>query len=143
MVRDSMAAALRPSSGVLLQALQISVYPGVGGSGSACYRCPLGGIGGLSPGKEERDGREGTKRYLLTENIVKLKEFQHKKVAVACNLPGTKGILDLFDQIQRQGRMIDCNDAEMILSLKNCLLLFGGLFCPLPIAWYLNMLSNS
>ncbi|XP_008990203.4 pentatricopeptide repeat-containing protein 2, mitochondrial isoform X1 [Callithrix jacchus] len=73
MVRDSMAAALRPSSGVLLQALQISVYPGVGGSGSACCRCPL-----------------GAKRYLLTDNIVKLKEFQHKKVAIACNLPGTK-----------------------------------------------------
>uniref|UniRef100_F6WCE1 Pentatricopeptide repeat-containing protein 2, mitochondrial n=3 Tax=Callithrix jacchus TaxID=9483 RepID=F6WCE1_CALJA len=73
MVRDSMAAALRPGSGVLLQALQISVYPGVGGSGSACCRCPL-----------------GAKRYLLTDNIVKLKEFQHKKVAIACNLPGTK-----------------------------------------------------
>ncbi|XP_037594090.1 pentatricopeptide repeat-containing protein 2, mitochondrial isoform X4 [Cebus imitator] len=73
MVRDGMAAALRPSCGVLLQALQFSAYPGVGGSGSACYRCPL-----------------GAKRYLLTDNIVKLKEFQHKKVAVACNLPGTK-----------------------------------------------------
>ncbi|XP_012317608.1 pentatricopeptide repeat-containing protein 2, mitochondrial isoform X1 [Aotus nancymaae] len=73
MVRDGMAAALRPSSGVLLRALQISVNPGVGGSGSACCRCPL-----------------GAKRYLLTDNIVKLKEFQHKKVAVACNLPGTK-----------------------------------------------------
>uniref|UniRef100_A0A2K5PY44 Pentatricopeptide repeat-containing protein 2, mitochondrial n=1 Tax=Cebus imitator TaxID=2715852 RepID=A0A2K5PY44_CEBIM len=68
-----MVAALWPSCGVLLQALQILVYPGVGGSGSACYRCPL-----------------GAKRYLLTGNIVKLKEFQHKKVAVACNLPGTK-----------------------------------------------------
>uniref|UniRef100_F7H3Q6 Pentatricopeptide repeat domain 2 n=1 Tax=Callithrix jacchus TaxID=9483 RepID=F7H3Q6_CALJA len=76
MVRDSMAAALRPGSGVLLQALQISVYPGVGGSGSACCRCPL-----------------GAKRYLLTDNIVKLKEFQHKKVAIACNLPGTKGTM--------------------------------------------------
>ncbi|XP_032134698.1 pentatricopeptide repeat-containing protein 2, mitochondrial isoform X1 [Sapajus apella] len=73
MVRDGMAAALRPSCGVLLQALQFSAYPGAGGSGSACYRCPL-----------------GAKRYLLTDNIVKLKEFQHKKVAVACNLPGTK-----------------------------------------------------
>lgn len=31
------------------------------------------------------------KRYLLTDNIVKLKEFQHKKIAIAYNLPGTKG----------------------------------------------------
>lgn len=31
------------------------------------------------------------KRYLLTDNIVKLKEFQHKKVAIGHNLPGTKG----------------------------------------------------
>uniref|UniRef100_A0A2K5UWI0 Pentatricopeptide repeat-containing protein 2, mitochondrial n=1 Tax=Macaca fascicularis TaxID=9541 RepID=A0A2K5UWI0_MACFA len=68
-----MAAALRPSSRVLLQAPQISMYPGVGGSGSVSCRCPL-----------------GAKRYLLTDNVVKLKEFQQKKVAVACSLPGTK-----------------------------------------------------
>uniref|UniRef100_A0A1D5QJU9 Pentatricopeptide repeat-containing protein 2, mitochondrial n=1 Tax=Macaca mulatta TaxID=9544 RepID=A0A1D5QJU9_MACMU len=68
-----MAAALRPSSRVLLQASQISMYPGVGGSGSVSCRCPL-----------------GAKRYLLTDNVVKLKEFQQKKVAVACSLPGTK-----------------------------------------------------
>ncbi|XP_009447208.3 pentatricopeptide repeat-containing protein 2, mitochondrial isoform X2 [Pan paniscus] len=73
MVRDSMAAAFRPSNRVLLQALQILVYPGVGGSGSVSCRCPL-----------------GAKRYLLTDNVVKLKEFQQKKVAVACNLSGTK-----------------------------------------------------
>uniref|UniRef100_A0A8I3WUS2 Pentatricopeptide repeat domain 2 n=1 Tax=Callithrix jacchus TaxID=9483 RepID=A0A8I3WUS2_CALJA len=85
MVRDSMAAALRPGSGVLLQALQISVYPGVGGSGSACCRCPL-----------------GAKRYLLTDNIVKLKEFQHKKVAIACNLPGTKGALEVLIEMKNQ-----------------------------------------
>uniref|UniRef100_A0A2K5DQF6 Pentatricopeptide repeat domain 2 n=1 Tax=Aotus nancymaae TaxID=37293 RepID=A0A2K5DQF6_AOTNA len=85
MVRDGMAAALRPSSGVLLRALQISVNPGVGGSGSACCRCPL-----------------GAKRYLLTDNIVKLKEFQHKKVAVACNLPGTKGALEVLMEMRNQ-----------------------------------------
>uniref|UniRef100_A0A2K6L2V5 Pentatricopeptide repeat-containing protein 2, mitochondrial n=1 Tax=Rhinopithecus bieti TaxID=61621 RepID=A0A2K6L2V5_RHIBE len=72
-VRDGMAAALRPLSRVLLRALQISVYPGVGGSGSVSCRCPL-----------------GAKRYLLTDNVVKLKEFQQQKVAVACSLPGTK-----------------------------------------------------
>ncbi|EHH26563.1 Pentatricopeptide repeat-containing protein 2 [Macaca mulatta] len=33
---------------------------------------------------------KSTKRYLLTDNVVKLKEFQQKKVAVACSLPGTK-----------------------------------------------------
>ncbi|XP_007176006.2 pentatricopeptide repeat-containing protein 2, mitochondrial isoform X1 [Balaenoptera acutorostrata] len=69
-----MAAAFRPAKQVLpLQALRSLVYPGLGGSGSTCSRCPL-----------------GAKRYLLTDNIVKLKDFQHKKVAVACNLPGTK-----------------------------------------------------
>ncbi|XP_066887236.1 pentatricopeptide repeat-containing protein 2, mitochondrial isoform X4 [Kogia breviceps] len=62
-----MAVAFRPPKQVLpLQALQSLVYPGVGGLGSTCSRCPLG------------------------DNIVKLKDFQHKKVAVACNLPGTK-----------------------------------------------------
>ncbi|XP_022451180.1 pentatricopeptide repeat-containing protein 2, mitochondrial isoform X3 [Delphinapterus leucas] len=69
-----MAAAFQPPKQVLpLQALRSLVYPGLGGLGSTCSRCPL-----------------GAKRYLLTDNIVKLKDFQHKKVAVACNLPGTK-----------------------------------------------------
>ncbi|KAI2537858.1 pentatricopeptide repeat domain 2 [Homo sapiens] len=65
MVRDSMAAAFRPSNRVLLQALQILVYPGVGGSGSVSCRCPLGGIRGFSLGKEGRDGREGSVRSQL------------------------------------------------------------------------------
>ncbi|XP_007457118.1 PREDICTED: pentatricopeptide repeat-containing protein 2, mitochondrial isoform X1 [Lipotes vexillifer] len=69
-----MAAAFQPPKQVLqLQALRSLVYPGLGGLGSTCSRYPL-----------------GAKRYLLTDNIVKLKDFQHKKVAVACNLPGTK-----------------------------------------------------
>ncbi|XP_057597326.1 pentatricopeptide repeat-containing protein 2, mitochondrial isoform X1 [Hippopotamus amphibius kiboko] len=69
-----MAATLWPPKQVLLlRALRSLVFPGVGGSGSTCCRCPL-----------------GAKRYLLTDNIVKLKEFQHKKVAVACKLTGTK-----------------------------------------------------
>lgn len=37
------------------------------------------------------------------------------------------------DQIQRQGRMIDCDDIETILSLKNCLLLFEDCFPPCPL----------
>ncbi|XP_036888024.1 pentatricopeptide repeat-containing protein 2, mitochondrial isoform X2 [Sturnira hondurensis] len=68
-----MAAAFRPLKLSLLQALRSLVYPRVGGSGSSCCRCPL-----------------GAKRYLLTDNIVKLREFQQKKVAIAHNLPGTK-----------------------------------------------------
>ncbi|XP_055277860.1 pentatricopeptide repeat-containing protein 2, mitochondrial [Moschus berezovskii] len=68
-----MAATFRPPKQVLLQALRSPAYPWVGGSGSTCCLCPL-----------------GAKRYLLTDSIVKLKEFQRKKVAVACNLPGTK-----------------------------------------------------
>ncbi|XP_040118629.1 pentatricopeptide repeat-containing protein 2, mitochondrial isoform X3 [Oryx dammah] len=69
-----MAATFRaPKQVLLLQALRSLLYPWVGGSGSTCCLCPL-----------------GAKRYLLTDSIVKLKEFQRKKVAVACNLPGTK-----------------------------------------------------
>ncbi|XP_052515151.1 pentatricopeptide repeat-containing protein 2, mitochondrial [Budorcas taxicolor] len=69
-----MAATFRsPKRVLVLQALRSLVYPWVGGSGSTCCLCPL-----------------GAKRYLLTDSIVKLKEFQRKKVAVACNLPGTK-----------------------------------------------------
>uniref|UniRef100_A0A8C9PX06 Pentatricopeptide repeat-containing protein 2, mitochondrial n=1 Tax=Spermophilus dauricus TaxID=99837 RepID=A0A8C9PX06_SPEDA len=49
------------------------LYPGVEGTGSNCCRCPL-----------------RAKQYLLTDNIMKLKEFQLKKLAVAYNLPGTK-----------------------------------------------------
>ncbi|XP_062067927.1 pentatricopeptide repeat-containing protein 2, mitochondrial, partial [Lepus europaeus] len=71
--RDRMAVARRPLERLLRRALRLLVYPGAEGSGSACCHCPL-----------------GARRYLLTDNIVKLKEFQHKKVAVACSLPGTK-----------------------------------------------------
>uniref|UniRef100_A0A2K5J6D0 Pentatricopeptide repeat domain 2 n=2 Tax=Colobus angolensis palliatus TaxID=336983 RepID=A0A2K5J6D0_COLAP len=84
-VREGMAAALRPSSRVLLQAPQILVYPGVGGSGSVSCRCPL-----------------GAKRYLLTDNVMKLKEFQQQKVAVACSLPGTKGALEVLIEMKNQ-----------------------------------------
>ncbi|ELV10803.1 Pentatricopeptide repeat-containing protein 2 [Tupaia chinensis] len=65
-----MAVTFRP---VLLRALRIALYSAVGGSGSTCCQCPL-----------------GAKRYLLTDDTVKLKEFQRKKVAVAHNLPGTR-----------------------------------------------------
>lgn len=71
--RNNMATVFRP-----LERLRVprpSLHPGVTGSGSACCRCTL-----------------GAKRYLLTDNIVKLKEFQHKKIAIAYNLPGTKEI---------------------------------------------------
>ncbi|XP_069348228.1 pentatricopeptide repeat-containing protein 2, mitochondrial [Eulemur rufifrons] len=68
-----MAAAFLPSRRVPLRVLRIPLYPGVGGSGSSCCRCSV-----------------GARRYLLTDNIIKLKEFQHKKVAVAYSLHGTK-----------------------------------------------------
>uniref|UniRef100_A0A8D1NHJ3 Pentatricopeptide repeat domain 2 n=1 Tax=Sus scrofa TaxID=9823 RepID=A0A8D1NHJ3_PIG len=80
---DNMAAAFRSPQQVLL--LRSLVWPGVLDSGSTCCRCPL-----------------GAKRYLLTENIMKLKEFQHKKVAVACNLPGTKGALEVMIEMKNQ-----------------------------------------
>ncbi|XP_058140503.2 pentatricopeptide repeat-containing protein 2, mitochondrial [Dasypus novemcinctus] len=68
-----MAAPSRPTERVLRRALLSSVYPVAGGSGSCCCRCPF-----------------GAKRYLLTDNVVKLKEFQQMKVIAAYNLPGTK-----------------------------------------------------
>ncbi|XP_023585298.1 pentatricopeptide repeat-containing protein 2, mitochondrial isoform X1 [Trichechus manatus latirostris] len=68
-----MAAVSQAFKGFLLQALRSSLYTGVSGSGSSCCRCPL-----------------GAKRYLLTDNVMKLKEFQHRKVAIARNLLGTK-----------------------------------------------------
>ncbi|GAB1298486.1 Pentatricopeptide repeat-containing protein 2, mitochondrial [Apodemus speciosus] len=68
-----MATVFRPLE--RLRAPRPSLLPGVTGSGSACCRCTL-----------------GAKRYLLTDNIVKLKEFQHKKMAIAYNLSGTKEI---------------------------------------------------
>ncbi|KAF0887413.1 PTCD2 protein, partial [Crocuta crocuta] len=40
--QDSMAATVRLPKHVLLFTLQSSAYPGVGGSGSTCCRCPLG-----------------------------------------------------------------------------------------------------
>lgn len=68
-----MAVVFRPLE--RLRAPRPSLSPGATGSGSACFRRAL-----------------GAKRYLLTDSVVKLREFQHKKVAVAYNLPGTKEI---------------------------------------------------
>uniref|UniRef100_A0A5F9DFC5 Microtubule associated protein 1B n=1 Tax=Oryctolagus cuniculus TaxID=9986 RepID=A0A5F9DFC5_RABIT len=83
--RDRMAVARRPLERLLLRALRLSVYTGAEGSGPVCCHCPL-----------------GARRYLLTDNIVKLKEFQHKKVAIACSLPGTKGALEVLIEMKNQ-----------------------------------------
>ncbi|XP_004420599.1 PREDICTED: pentatricopeptide repeat-containing protein 2, mitochondrial [Ceratotherium simum simum] len=85
----------------LLRALGSWVRPGAGGSGPACCRCPL-----------------GAKRYLLTDSIVKLKEFQHKKVAIACNLPGTKEsyLRDLEEKVT-QNRLILREELRTLLHL--------------------------
>ncbi|XP_007104543.2 pentatricopeptide repeat-containing protein 2, mitochondrial isoform X2 [Physeter macrocephalus] len=100
-----MAVAFRPPKQVLpLQALQSLVYPGVGGLGSTCSRCPL-----------------GAKRYLLTDNIVKLKDFQHKKVAVACNLPGTKETyLRNLEEKLTQSKLILKEELRTLLHLCEC-----------------------
>ncbi|XP_073933426.1 pentatricopeptide repeat-containing protein 2, mitochondrial isoform X2 [Castor canadensis] len=65
-VRENMAAAFRALERVWLQAPRTSECPGVASTVSACCRCPLG------------------------DNVMKLKEFQHLKMAVAYNLSGTK-----------------------------------------------------
>ncbi|XP_070332900.1 pentatricopeptide repeat-containing protein 2, mitochondrial isoform X1 [Odocoileus virginianus] len=97
-----MAATFRTSKQVfLLQALRSLVYPWVGGSGSTCCLCPL-----------------GAKRYLLTDSTVKLKEFQRKKVAVACNLPGTKETyLRKLEEKLTQNKLILKEELRTLLHL--------------------------
>ncbi|XP_045854846.1 pentatricopeptide repeat-containing protein 2, mitochondrial isoform X2 [Meles meles] len=96
-----MAATIRLPKHDLLQALRSSVYPGVGGSGSTCCRCPL-----------------GAKRYLLTDSIVKLEEFQHKKVAIAYHLPGTKATyLRNMEEKLTQNKLILKEELKTLLHL--------------------------
>ncbi|XP_047587067.1 pentatricopeptide repeat-containing protein 2, mitochondrial isoform X2 [Lutra lutra] len=96
-----MAATIRLPKHDLLQALRSSVYPGVGGSGSTCCRCPL-----------------GAKRYLLTDSIVKLEEFQHKKVAIAYHLPGTKATyLRNMEEKLTQNKLILKAELKTLLHL--------------------------
>ncbi|KAK1345195.1 hypothetical protein QTO34_013905 [Cnephaeus nilssonii] len=96
-----MAVALRPTKQAVLRALRSSVYAGVGGSGSAGCRCPL-----------------GAKRYLLTDNIVKLKEFQQKKVAIAYSLPGTKETyLSNLEEKLTQNKLILKEELRTLLHL--------------------------
>ncbi|XP_057163425.1 pentatricopeptide repeat-containing protein 2, mitochondrial isoform X3 [Ursus arctos] len=96
-----MAATIRLPKHDLLQALRSSVYPGVGGSGFTCCRCPL-----------------GAKRYLLTDNIVKLKEFQHKKVSVAYHLPGSKATyLRKMEEKLTQNKLIFKEELKTLLHL--------------------------
>ncbi|KAK2491352.1 hypothetical protein MC885_019922 [Smutsia gigantea] len=96
-----MAAALRPSKQIQLQALRNLLYPGVGGSDSACCRCP-----------------RGAKRYLLTDNVMKLKEFQQKKVAIAYHLPGTKETyLRNLEEKLTQNKLILKDELKTMLHL--------------------------
>lgn len=94
-----MATVFRPLES--LRPPRPSLHPGVIGSGSACCRCTL-----------------GAKRYLLTDNIVKLKEFQHKKVAIAYNLPSTKEIyFRNLEEKLTQNRLILKEELKTLLHL--------------------------
>ncbi|XP_007941557.1 pentatricopeptide repeat-containing protein 2, mitochondrial [Orycteropus afer afer] len=96
-----MAAVFHPSERILLQALRSWGHPWVGGSGFCCCRCPL-----------------GAKRYLLTDNIMKLKEFQCKKVAIAHNLPGTKETyLRNLEEKLTQNKLILKEELKTLLHL--------------------------
>lgn len=94
-----MATVFRP-----LERLRVpcpSLHPGVTGSCSACSRCTL-----------------GAKRYLLTDSIVKLKEFQQKKVAIAYNLPSTKAIyLRNLEEKLTQNKLILKEELKTALHL--------------------------
>ncbi|XP_059132501.1 pentatricopeptide repeat-containing protein 2, mitochondrial isoform X1 [Peromyscus eremicus] len=94
-----MATVFRPLE--RLRAPRPSLHPGVTGSGSACGRCTL-----------------GAKRYLLTDSIVKLKEFQQKKVAIAYNLPSTKEIyFRNLEEKLTQNRLILKEELKTLLHL--------------------------
>ncbi|XP_036266077.1 pentatricopeptide repeat-containing protein 2, mitochondrial isoform X2 [Pipistrellus kuhlii] len=96
-----MAVALRPPKPTVLRTLRSWVLAGVGGAGSPCCRCPL-----------------GAKRYLLTDNIVKLKAFQQKKVAVAYSLPGTKETyLSNLEEKLTQNKLILKEELRTLLHL--------------------------
>ncbi|XP_075397271.1 pentatricopeptide repeat-containing protein 2, mitochondrial [Tenrec ecaudatus] len=98
-----MAAASQPPERVLLLALRSCVRPRVSLVGSGCCQCPL-----------------GAKRYLLTENIVKLKEFQHKKVVIANSLPGTKEIyFRNLEEKLTQNNLILKEELKTLLHLCN------------------------
>ncbi|CAO2592819.1 Pentatricopeptide repeat-containing protein 2, mitochondrial [Lemmus lemmus] len=94
-----MATVFRPLE--RLRAPRPSLHPGVTGSGSACGRYTL-----------------GAKRYLLTDSIVKLKEFQQKKVAIAYNLPSTKAIyFRNLEEKLTQNRLILKEELKTVLHL--------------------------
>ncbi|XP_036062872.1 pentatricopeptide repeat-containing protein 2, mitochondrial isoform X2 [Onychomys torridus] len=94
-----MATVFRPLE--RLRAPRPSLHPGVTGSGSACGRCTL-----------------GAKRYLLTDSIVKLKEFQQKKVAIAYNLPSTKEIyFRTLEEKLTQNKLILKEELKTLLHL--------------------------
>ncbi|XP_038179523.1 pentatricopeptide repeat-containing protein 2, mitochondrial isoform X2 [Arvicola amphibius] len=94
-----MATVFRPLE--RLWAPRPSLHPGVTGSGSACGRCTL-----------------GAKRYLLTDSIVKLKEFQQKKVAIAYNLPSTKAIyFRNLEEKLTQNKLILKEELKTVLHL--------------------------
>ncbi|XP_050009787.1 pentatricopeptide repeat-containing protein 2, mitochondrial isoform X1 [Alexandromys fortis] len=58
------------------------------------------------------------KRYLLTDSIVKLKEFQQKKVAVAYNLPSTKAIyFRNLEEKLTQNKLILKEELKTVLHL--------------------------
>ncbi|XP_036166252.1 pentatricopeptide repeat-containing protein 2, mitochondrial isoform X1 [Myotis myotis] len=96
-----MAVALRPRKQAVLRALRALLCAGVGGSGSAGCRCPL-----------------GAKRYLLTDNVVKLKEFQQKKVAIAYSLPGTRETyLSSLEEKLTQNKLILKEELRTLLHL--------------------------
>nr|XP_048297509.1 pentatricopeptide repeat-containing protein 2, mitochondrial-like [Myodes glareolus] len=94
-----MATVFRPLE--RLRAPRPSLHPGVTGSGSACGRCTL-----------------GAKRYLLTDSIMKLKEFQQKKVAIAYNLPSTKAVyFRNLEEKLTQNKLILKEELKTVLHL--------------------------
>ncbi|KAL1782898.1 pentatricopeptide repeat-containing protein 2, mitochondrial isoform X1 [Sigmodon hispidus] len=94
-----MATVFRPLE--RLRATRPLLHLGVKGSGFACGRCTF-----------------KAKRYLLTDSIMKLKEFQQKKVATAYNLPSTKAIyFRNLEEKLNQNKLILKEELKTVLHL--------------------------
>ncbi|XP_056602159.1 pentatricopeptide repeat-containing protein 2, mitochondrial [Triplophysa dalaica] len=62
--------------------------------------------------------RDGAKRYLLSEDVVKLQDFQHRKLAVAHQMAGSKGYyFDMVNQKMEKNELILKDELKLLLHL--------------------------
>nr|XP_040053883.1 pentatricopeptide repeat-containing protein 2, mitochondrial [Gasterosteus aculeatus aculeatus] len=72
--------------------------------------------GVLQPGWIE--GRVGAKRHLLSEDVIKLQDFQQRKLAVAHLVTGSKGnYIELFTKRLQRNELIPKEELKLLLHL--------------------------